>query len=95
MANGDVIAQFDDDDFYSPRYVENMMTLMRDQNADFVKLFRFFLYQPKHNVFAYWDLERDFPLHFRLSPVDQSVADAEHRPNARQVGLRLLLCVSS
>jgi glycosyltransferase involved in cell wall biosynthesis len=71
MAKGDVIAQFDDDDFYSPRYIENMMKLMHDKNADFVKLFGFFLYQPKHNVLAYWDLERDFPLHFRLPLVDQ------------------------
>jgi glycosyltransferase involved in cell wall biosynthesis len=73
-ANGEVIVHFDDDDFYAPHYVESMLSLMRDQNADIVKLFGFFLYQPKHKVFAYWDLERDFPLHFRLSPADQPSA---------------------
>jgi hypothetical protein len=51
-----------------------LLSLMRDQNADIVKLFGFFLYQPKHKVFAYWDLERDFPLHFRLSPANQPSA---------------------
>jgi glycosyltransferase involved in cell wall biosynthesis len=73
-AHGEVIVHFDDDDFYAPHYVESMLSLMRDQNADIVKLFGFFLYQQKHRIFAYWDLERDFPLHFRLSPADQPAA---------------------
>jgi glycosyltransferase involved in cell wall biosynthesis len=73
-ANGEVIVHFDDDDYYAPHYVESMLSLMRDQNADIVKLFGFFLYQPKHRIFAYWDLESDFPLHFGLSPTDQPSA---------------------
>ena len=95
-ANAEVIVQFDDDDFYAPHYVESMLSLMRDQNADIVKLFGFFLYQPKHKVFAYWDLERDFPLHFRLSPAGRpAFGDVEQRSNAWQMGLRLLLCILS
>jgi glycosyltransferase involved in cell wall biosynthesis len=67
-AQGEIIVHFDDDDFYAPNYIENMLTLMRDRNADFVKLFGFFLYAPEQRVLAYWDLESDFPLHFHLSP---------------------------
>ena len=66
---GDIIAHFDDDDFYGPRYIEGMVSLMTDLNVDFVKLFGFFLYHRTHDVFAYWDLEREFPVHWRLGRV--------------------------
>jgi glycosyltransferase involved in cell wall biosynthesis len=67
-ARGNIIAHFDDDDFYGPKYLEGMLSFMDANKLDFVKLFGFFLYQRTHNVFAYWDLERDFPLHYRLAP---------------------------
>jgi glycosyltransferase involved in cell wall biosynthesis len=65
---GEIIAHFDDDDFYSPRYIEEMISFLTDQHLDFAKLFGFFLYQRTHKTFAYWDLERDFPMHFYLAP---------------------------
>jgi glycosyltransferase involved in cell wall biosynthesis len=67
-AKGEIIAHFDDDDFYGPRYIEDMVSFMTDVKVDFVKLFGFFLYHRAHDVFAYWDLERDFPKHYRLDP---------------------------
>jgi len=67
-AKGEIIAHFDDDDFYGPRYIESMVSLMTELNVDFVKLFGFFLYHRMYDVFAYWDLERDFPMHWRLEP---------------------------
>ena len=67
-AHGEIIVHFDDDDFYGPPYIRDMVSFMTEQNADFVKLFGFFLYQRAHNILAYWDLERDFPLHFVLAP---------------------------
>jgi GT2 family glycosyltransferase len=70
-AKGEIIVHFDDDDFYGPRYIEQMVSFMDDLNADFVKLFGFFLYDRTREIFAYWDLERDFPLHFLLSPIQQ------------------------
>ena len=70
-AHGEIIVHFDDDDFYAPHYIQNMLSFMTDQNADFVKLFGFFLYHRAHNVLAYWDLESDFPLHFLLAPNEQ------------------------
>jgi glycosyltransferase involved in cell wall biosynthesis len=67
-AKGDIIAFFDDDDFYAPRYLEGMLSFMNDLNADFVKLFGFFIYQRTRGDFAYWDLETDFPVHYRFHP---------------------------
>jgi glycosyltransferase involved in cell wall biosynthesis len=67
-AKGEIIAHFDDDDFYGPRYIEGMVSLMAEKSVDFVKLFGFFLYHRTQHVFAYWDLERDFPIHWHLEP---------------------------
>lgn len=67
-AKGDIIVQFDDDDHYAPHYIERMTSFMREQGADFVKLFGFFLYCHGSDLFAYWDLEYDLPVHFRLAP---------------------------
>jgi glycosyltransferase involved in cell wall biosynthesis len=69
-AKGEIIAHLDDDDFYGPRYIEGMLSFMTDLNVDFVKLFGFFLYRRSQKILAYWDLERDFPQHYRLHPVD-------------------------
>ena len=52
---GEVIVHFDDDDYYGPHYVQNMIKFVTDQNADFVKLFGFFLYHQQHDALAYWD----------------------------------------
>ena len=70
VAQGKIIAHFDDDDFYGQNYIRDMVSFMTDQKAHFVKLSGFFLYHRPYNVFAYWDLERDFPLHFHLAPND-------------------------
>jgi glycosyltransferase involved in cell wall biosynthesis len=66
VAQGEIIAHFDDDDYYSPEYIKNMLALLTDKNVDFVKLFGFFLYQPARDVFAYWDLLSDLPWHWVL-----------------------------
>jgi len=67
-AQGEVIVHFDDDDFYGSQYVARMLSFMTDRNADFVKLFGFFLHHRPRNLLAYWDLETDFPMHFLLAP---------------------------
>jgi len=38
LATGDIIAHFDDDDFYAPTYIQTMVQTMQDNGADFVKL---------------------------------------------------------
>jgi hypothetical protein len=41
---------------------------MTEHGAEFVKLFGFFLYHRRMDLFAYWDLEHDFPMHCKLHP---------------------------
>jgi glycosyltransferase involved in cell wall biosynthesis len=47
-ARGEIIAQFDDDDFYGKGYLSGMISAMRNGDADFVKLFGFFMYSQLH-----------------------------------------------
>lgn len=87
-AKGEIIVHFDDDDFYGRHYVERMASFMTDVNVDFVKLFGFFLYHRPRRIFAYWDLEKDFPRHFLLHPGSghPCIPVKYHRPAAAQWG---------
>jgi glycosyltransferase involved in cell wall biosynthesis len=73
-AQGEIIAHFDDDDYYAPKYIERMLSFMTDLNVEFVKLFGFFVYRrTKLPIFAYYNLETDFPVHYLLQPGDGSL----------------------
>jgi glycosyltransferase involved in cell wall biosynthesis len=63
-ASGQVIVQFDDDDYYSPQYIRTMIGRMQAQNADFVKLSSFFLYSKILRQYGYWETEKKDGLHF-------------------------------
>jgi glycosyltransferase involved in cell wall biosynthesis len=63
-ANGEYIAHFDDDDYYSPHYVSHMMELLLLQRADICKLSGFFLLHRNLGTFAYWDLLVKTGIHF-------------------------------
>jgi len=63
-AKGEVIAQFDDDDYYSPNYITTMIGLMRKDKSDLVKLSAFFLYHTLLDKFAFWDLNDRRGHHF-------------------------------
>lgn len=67
-AAGEIIVQFDDDDYYAPHYVTHMSNLMDAAGADFIKLFGFYLYHADSQSFAYWDLVHEFPVHWVLAP---------------------------
>jgi hypothetical protein len=49
---------FDDDDYYAPHYLEQMILRMQEAKAHFVKLFGFFLYYETNGTFAYWDMTK-------------------------------------
>lgn len=63
-ASGDYIVHFDDDDYYSPHYISQMITFLTARHADFVKLSGFFLYSRPYGQLAYWDLMITTGLHF-------------------------------
>lgn len=55
-AAGEVIVQFDDDDYYAPHYVSAMLAHLEREGADFTKLSAFFVYHALLRKFGYWDL---------------------------------------
>lgn len=63
-ARGELIAHFDDDDYYAPRYLRTMVDLLESQRADFVKLSGYYLYDLRHDFFGYWALRNTAGLQF-------------------------------
>jgi glycosyltransferase involved in cell wall biosynthesis len=63
-ARGQIIVQFDDDDYYSPKYIRAMIEFMRAEKADFVKLSAFFLYSKILKAYGYWETQRKGGIHF-------------------------------
>ena len=66
MAKGSIIAVFDDDDYYAPRYIERMREILGD--ADFCTLSRWFAYSPADSTFGYWETDALLPAHYVFSP---------------------------
>ncbi|WP_042298410.1 glycosyltransferase family 2 protein [Paraburkholderia bannensis] len=81
LARAEVIAHFDDDEFYAPAYLRTMLDQMKAGNADMVKLSAFFLYSRVYGQFAWWDTLRKSGLHFRWSrqPMTSLSFPTEHK----------------
>lgn len=69
QADGDIIVQFDDDDFYSPKYVDRMVSRL-NEGFDFVKLSGWFLYCVPYRALGYWDLTVTEGWHHVWSPAE-------------------------
>lgn len=63
-AEGDVIAHFDDDDYYKSNYISCMLGGLADQ--DLIKLGGWFIYSLPHQALFYWDTTCVSPLHFSV-----------------------------
>ena len=55
LANGSILAHFDDDDWYAPEYLDVMVARLLAADADLVKLSGWFVYSCKLNYFGYFD----------------------------------------
>jgi glycosyltransferase involved in cell wall biosynthesis len=78
-AEGQILAHFDDDDYYAPDYISAMVSAMGE--SDLVKLSGFYIFSVTHQTFAYWDLNQVTPLHFRLEsmrPIDIFRTESMH-----------------
>ena len=64
-ARGDIIVQFDDDDYYAPNYVSAMVAALVARDADLINLRGWFLYDLRSRFFGYWDLTRKEGPHYR------------------------------
>ena len=58
QAEGDLIAHFDDDDFYAPTYLEVMANNLLENNKNLVKLTGWFCFHQASKTLGYWDTTR-------------------------------------
>ena len=63
-ARGDVVAQFDDDDYYAPDYLAQMLDALGGH--DLVTLGGWFVFDMKTRGLYYWDSTGVDPVHFRV-----------------------------
>lgn len=67
-ATGEIIVNFDDDDYYSPNYISEMAATLENNNSDLINLRSFFLFSSVTRNFGYWELMVKEGLHFKMSP---------------------------
>lgn len=77
MAKGEIIVQFDDDEYYAPHYIRAMLNILKNENADFVKLSSFFLYSKIYKKFGYWDLMQKYGYHSCWSAEPETISYIE------------------
>ena len=65
-ARGDIIAYFDDDDWYAPGYLAFMLDALG--NDDLVKLSSWYNYSLHDGRVYYWDTRAVLPVHYCLPP---------------------------
>lgn len=68
MASGEIVAHFDDDDFYAPSYLETMVGDLG--SADFVKLSRWLAWRERDGTLWDWDTTRIDGPHFVVAGSD-------------------------
>jgi len=74
LATSDVVAHFDDDDYYGPRYLKKMVGTLQEQNADLIKLSAFYMLAPEARqvgqanpgFLGYMDLNAKTGWHYEL-----------------------------
>ncbi len=64
MATGELIAHFDDDDYYAPRYLERLAGYL--DSCEMVKLSGWFAWSTTHRAFFYWDTAAAAAVHFHV-----------------------------
>ena len=81
-ARGEIIAHFDDDDFYAEHYLIDMLGAFFENKADFIKLDSFFLFSLIHDVFAYWNLRDIVGPHYLLGNELMQLVNFDETNNA-------------
>lgn len=87
-ATGEVIAHFDDDDYYAPQYLLHMTQLLHEQQAHMIKLSGFYVYAPETHFFGYMDLTAKTGLHYEL--VGGQVSTVEFH-DKKQIGADFII----
>jgi glycosyltransferase involved in cell wall biosynthesis len=66
QARGEIIVQFDDDDYYAPAYIATVVDHLRDH--DFFTLSGWYAYNAQDRFFYYWDTEAALRHHYMVHP---------------------------
>ncbi|WP_277189115.1 glycosyltransferase [Caballeronia sp. BR00000012568055] len=66
-ARGALIAHFDDDDYYAPHYLADMIRLKTENGAHLIKLSDFYLYAPHVDFLGYSELNAQAGSHFLVT----------------------------
>lgn len=79
MSKGEIIVNFDDDDYYAPEYVAHVLAHLNTTGADLINLRGFFIYNANNDKLAYWDLMQKQGLHYYMSghDIDSAWSDPE------------------
>lgn len=92
-ATGEIVACFDDDDFYAAHYLDTVVQLLEGHDA--VKLGAWFVYAERDKSLYYWDTATLSDIHFlvapdRVAPVKGSSAPSDFvRRNLNGYGFSL------
>lgn len=78
-AKGDVIVHFDDDDYYSPIYIQTLLERLSDNGASFLNLRGFFLYHSTSNRYGYWDITKQDGLHYLFGPGEKGLVQFSNK----------------
>ncbi|BAN28133.1 glycosyltransferase family 2 protein [Caballeronia insecticola] len=66
-ARGAIIAHFDDDDYYAPHYLADMVRLKRENRANIIKLSDFYVFAPHLEFFGYSELNARTGPHYLVT----------------------------
>jgi glycosyltransferase involved in cell wall biosynthesis len=70
-ASGEIIAQFDDDDYYAPCYLAKMIETLSD--ADFIKLSTWLIWRENDKTLWEWDTRKVDTIHFQVTGNSQMI----------------------
>jgi glycosyltransferase involved in cell wall biosynthesis len=66
-ASGEIIAHFDDDDYYAPMYISTMYEFLESSQSDLINLRGFFIYHELGDQLWFWDLELKLGMHYEMT----------------------------
>lgn len=75
-STGDIIIHFDDDDYYSPEYIDTIVNKFINEDLDFINLRGWFLHDKRSDFFGYWNLNDKKEHHFKLTSGNETVIDS-------------------
>jgi glycosyltransferase involved in cell wall biosynthesis len=87
-SRGGIIAHFDDDDYYAPHYLADMVRIKQENAAHLIKLSDFYVYAPHADFFGYSELNATCGRHHLLTWESVSPMNID---DGAEIGINLLV----